>query len=118
MPTSLISSVAASPEAPTSRPRPDRPLGPLIVQLKRPAQLPGNLEIKIDNQTRRNLGLVTLTVSVLGAQGELSFEEVKAASTAKKQVSVPSIKELTVRDVVVIDEQAKRLHPRIDIRQH
>lgn len=75
----------------------------------------GSAFVEVYNRTKQEIGLCQLTLSALGHEGELEFDDLPAGWSAVKEVRLTSLRELAIRHPKIFNANADEITPRLVI---
>jgi hypothetical protein len=73
--------------------------------------------VEIYNRTKQEISLFQFTVTALGHEGELDFDDLPAGWSAVKEVRLSSVRELAIRNPKAFNANADEITPRLVIHQ-
>jgi hypothetical protein len=75
----------------------------------------GTAFVEIYNRTKEEISLFQFTLTALGHEGELDFDDLPAGWSAVKEVRLSSLRELTIRKPKAFNANADEITPRLVI---
>ncbi|SMF28724.1 hypothetical protein [Pseudobacteriovorax antillogorgiicola] len=87
----------------------------LIVDLKAISKS-GLVEVAVENRLPYTIGWMSFTIDTLNETGSLNFENLASGKREGKKLRMRSLKQLKVRDVTVVDDQANTRQPKVLVR--
>lgn len=77
----------------------------------------GSMYVEIYNRTSQEISLLQFSVSALGHDGELEFDDLPPGWSAVKEVQLSSLRELAIRNARAFNADADEIMPRLEIHQ-
>jgi len=74
------------------------------------------LTVELLNHTSFNIGLVEFDLNVLGASGKIRFSSIAAGASGRNIIQIPSSRELSIRNILVFNEDASEQFPRVIVQ--
>jgi hypothetical protein len=77
----------------------------------------GPVFIEVFNRTKEEMSLFQFTLSSLGHEGELVFDDLPPGWSAVKEVRLGSLRELAIRNAKAYNKNADEIQPRLVLHQ-
>jgi hypothetical protein len=73
--------------------------------------------VEVYNRTKQEISLFQFSLTAMGHEGDLDFDDLPAGWSAVKEVQLSSIRELAIRNVKAFNANADEITPRLVIHQ-
>jgi|GEM_PF-6029319 len=77
----------------------------------------GSVFIEVYNRTKEEMSLFQFTLSSLGHEGDLEFDDLPPGWSAVKEVRLSSLRELAIRNAKAYNKNADEIQPRLVLHQ-
>ncbi len=91
--------------------------GPQLLLILHVPKEAGSVYIELHNRTAEEISFFGFTLSALGHEGELEFDDLPAGWSSMKEVKVSSLRELAIRNARAFNQNADEITPRLVIHQ-
>lgn len=92
--------------------------GKLLIEVVKPRTKGQGLKIRVQNQTDYDIGMLRFSLQAYGGFTTIELSQLKKGGSEMRRLEGRSWKELMLEHFVIVDSQANRREPELDIKIH